>query len=93
MATIITLGGDFLESEIEIYCKRELETVCSAIAYYRKKRGFTQSKLAALTGVSRQHIGAIESLSMNRPFSMELFIKICYILDMPPFEFFTISGA
>ena len=81
-----------MESELEIYCKRELETLCLAIAYYRKKRGLTQSKLATLAGVSRQHIGAIESLSMQRPFSMELFIKICYILDIQPYEFFTLSG-
>lgn len=58
------------------------------IAYYRKKAGFTQQKLADKLRIKRPYLSRIESPGQNQTFSFKLFFSICRILDTPPRYFF-----
>ena len=57
-----------------------------AIAYYRKRRGLSQDRLAELVGISRQHMGAVEAPNMNRGISLELLFNIADVLDIPAYK-------
>lgn len=57
----------------------------NAIAYYRKRKGFTQDQLAELVGISRQHMGAIEAPHMNRGISLDLLFNLATILEIEPY--------
>ena len=46
------------------------------IAYYRKKKGLTQEKLAELVGVSRTHISNIEATKMDKSLSLDVLFDI-----------------
>ena len=56
-----------------------------AIAYYRKRRGLSQDRLAELVGISRQHMGAVEAPNMNRGISLELLFNIAAVLEIEPY--------
>lgn len=56
------------------------------IAYYRKHAGLTQEQLAERTGISRQHMGAIEAPNLCRPISLDLLFNIAAVLGIPPFK-------
>ena len=56
-----------------------------AIAYYRKRRGFTQEQLAERIGISRQHMAGIEAPNMLRPTSLEVIFNIAMVLDIEPY--------
>lgn len=56
-----------------------------AIAYYRKRRGLSQDRLAELVGISRQHMGAVEAPNMNRGISLELLFNIATVLEIEPY--------
>ena len=56
-----------------------------AIAYYRKRRGLSQDRLAELVGISRQHMGAVEAPNMNRGISLKLLFNIATVLDIEPY--------
>lgn len=56
-----------------------------AIAYYRKRKGYTQEQLAEKIGVSRQHMGAIEAPNMVRALSLELLFNIAAALEIEPY--------
>ena len=56
-----------------------------AIAYYRKRRGLSQERLAELVGISRQHMGAVEAPNMNRGISLELLFNIATVLEIEPY--------
>lgn len=58
------------------------------IAYYRKRAGITQQKLADSLGVGRSYLSRIESPNQYQHFSFELFFSICRILDVEPKYFF-----
>ena len=58
----------------------------SAIAYYRKQCGLSQSALAAKAGISRQHMGAVEAPHMNRGISLELLFTIAAVLEVEPYQ-------
>lgn len=58
------------------------------IAYYRKKKGFTQQELAEELHISRSYLSCIESPNQNQPFSLELFFSISRILKVEPKYFF-----
>lgn len=58
------------------------------IAYYRKKAGFTQQKLADMLHIKRTYLSRIESPGQNQQFSFSLFFTICRILNTPPHRFF-----
>ncbi len=54
------------------------------IAYYRKQRGYTQTELAKIIGISRSHLSAIEAPNVLRPFSIELLLNFADALRVPP---------
>jgi len=60
------------------------------IAYYRKKNGFTQEKLAELVNTSRTHISNIEALNVNRYPSLDLLFTIAKVLDVEVSKLFEI---
>lgn len=56
-----------------------------AIAYYRKRKGFTQEQLAEKIGISRQHMGAIEAPNMIRAVSLDVLFNIATVLEIEPY--------
>lgn len=51
------------------------------LKYYRKKRGYTQEKLAELISVSTETIKSIEN--KNKVPRLDNFIKLCNVLNIP----------
>lgn len=62
-----------------------MENLSLAIGYYRKKRGYSQERMAEILGISRQHLASIEAPGMNRGLSFELFFNIATVLDLEPY--------
>ena len=58
------------------------------IAYYRRRAGMTQQRLADELKITRPYLSRIKSINRNQHFSFELFFSICKILDVPPKYFF-----
>ncbi len=56
-----------------------------AIAYYRKRKGYTQEQVAERVGISRQHMGAIEAPNMIRAVSLDVLFNIAAVLDVEPY--------
>ena len=56
-----------------------------AIAYYRKRKGFTQEQVAEKIGISRQHMGAIEAPNMVRAISLDVLFNIAAVLEIEPY--------
>lgn len=56
-----------------------------AIAYYRKRKGYTQEELSEKIGVSRQHMGAIEAPNMVRAISLDVLFNIAAVLEIEPY--------
>lgn len=56
-----------------------------AIAYYRKRKGYTQEQLSEKIGVSRQHMGAIEAPNMVRAISLDVLFNIAAVLEIEPY--------
>ena len=56
-----------------------------AIAYYRKRKGFTQEQVAEKIGISRQHMGAIEAPNMVRAVSLDVLFNIAAVLEIEPY--------
>lgn len=56
-----------------------------AIAYYRKRKGYTQEQVAEKIGVSRQHMGAIEAPNMIRAISLDVLFNIASVLEIEPY--------
>lgn len=52
------------------------------IAYYRKKRGYTQAQLAERVGVSTNYLGLIERGNNGKSYSMETLLSIAEALDV-----------
>ena len=71
--------------------RHKMREVGFMIAYYRRKKGLSQAKLAEAAGISRQHLAAVEAANMLRPFSVEFLIKIADVLEISPAEFFEFS--
>ena len=61
------------------------ENLSFAIAYYRKKAGLTQDRLAEAVGTSRQHIASIEAPGIDRGLSLELLFNIATVLEVEPY--------
>lgn len=62
-----------------------------AISYYRKNRNYTQEELAERLGISRDHLGAIESPNTIRGVSLELLFGIAAELDIEPYRLLKFS--
>lgn len=58
------------------------------IAYYRRLRGLTQNELATKIGVTRSYLSHIESPNAPSHFSMDLFLRICTVLEVAPENMF-----
>ncbi len=56
------------------------------IAYYRKKRGFSQLKLAELVDISRTHMSRIETAECA--VSLDVVFNICDALQIAPSKLF-----
>ncbi len=53
------------------------------IAYYRKKRGYTQEVFAELVGKSVNFIGQVEGTGTVRGISLETLFKTADVLPIP----------
>lgn len=62
-----------------------MEYLSYAIGYYRRKKGYSQEKLAELLGISRQHLAAVEAPGMDRGISLELLFNIATVLEVEPY--------
>lgn len=56
------------------------------IAYYRKEKGLSQSKLAELVNISRTHMSRIETADCA--VSLDVVFDICDALDLKPSRLF-----
>lgn len=56
------------------------------IAYYRKQRGLSQSKLAELVNISRTHMSRIETAECA--VSLDVVFDICDVLNIRPEKLF-----
>ena len=56
------------------------------IAYYRKERGLSQSKLAELVNISRTHMSRIETADCA--VSLDVVFDICDALEISPQKLF-----
>ena len=65
--------------------RERMENLSYAIGYYRKKKGYSQEKMAELLGISRQHLASVEAPGMNRGLSLELLFNIASVLEMEPY--------
>lgn len=52
------------------------------IAYYRKKKGYTQAKLAEQIGMSAAYLGQIERGNRGNSFSLETLYQIADALEI-----------
>ncbi len=59
------------------------------IAYYRKKRGYTQAQLAERIGVSTNYLGLIERGNNGKSYSMETLLSIAEALDVAVADLFS----
>lgn len=71
-----------MENELDL--RARMENLSYAISYYRKRRGFSQERLAEMLGISRQHLAAIEAPNMDRGLSLELLFRIADALEIDP---------
>lgn len=52
------------------------------IAYYRKRRGYTQGQLAGKIGISTTYLGQIERGNNGKSYSLETLLSIAVGLDI-----------
>lgn len=56
------------------------------IAYYRKKRGYTQEVFAELIGKSPNFVGQVEGPGTVRGVSLETLFKMAEVLKIEPYK-------
>ena len=61
------------------------------VAYYRRQRRVTQTRLALLLGIDRSHLCCIETGRVGA--SLDVIFKICEVLDLSPAQLFDIGGC
>ena len=52
------------------------------IAYYRKKKGYTQAQLSEMLGISSNYLSLIERGNKGQSYSMETLFKIAEALNV-----------
>lgn len=52
------------------------------IAYYRKKKGYTQAQLSEMVGISSNYLSLIERGNKGQSYSMETLFKIAEALEV-----------
>lgn len=60
----------------------EIKSLGLNIAFYRKKKGYSQLKLAELVNISRTHMSRIETADCA--VSLDLLFEICDALEIEP---------
>lgn len=65
--------------------RERLEWLSYAVGYYRRKKGYSQEKLAEMLGISRQHLASVEAPGMDRGLSLELLFNIATVLEIEPY--------
>lgn len=58
------------------------------IAYYRKKKGYTQEELAELIDRNPAFISHIEAPGVKKALSLDTLFAIAKVLDVPAYKFF-----
>ena len=58
------------------------KSIVLKIAYYRKKKGYTQADLAQQIGMSVSYLGQIERGNRGKSFSLETLYQIADALDI-----------
>ena len=76
---IIVIGGIMKTDYPERYITLGLK-----IAYYRKKRGYTQENLAEKVGISLNFLAQVEGTGTIRGISLETLFKIADVLQVAP---------
>lgn len=61
-----------------------LKLISLNIAYYRKKKGLTQEKLAEVVGISRTYLSKIEAPNLPASLSLNTLFAIAEALDVEP---------
>lgn len=56
------------------------------IAFYRKKRGFTQESLCERADISRSHLSAIEAPNLVQGISIDTLFNIARALEIDPYK-------
>lgn len=64
----------------------EYRDLGSNIAFYRKKRGFSQMQLAEMIDISRTHMSRIETAECS--VSLDVIFAICKVLGVAPDKLF-----
>lgn len=59
-------------------------TLALKIAYYRKKRGYTQENLAEKVGISLNFLAQVEGTGTIRGISLETLFKMADVLQVAP---------
>ena len=54
------------------------------IAYYRRKAGYTQERLAEAIGCSLNFLAQVEGPSTTKGVSLEMLFRICGVLGIQP---------
>ena len=63
---------------------RRYITLGLKIAYYRKKRGYTQENLAEKVGISLNFLAQVEGTGTIRGISLETLFKMADVLQVAP---------
>lgn len=59
------------------------------IAYYRKKKGYTQAQLSEMVGISSNYLSLIERGNYGNSYSIETLFKIASALDVKVNDLFS----
>lgn len=68
----------------------DFKQIGKTIAYYRKFTGMTQEQLATRLGITKRHLGGVET---GTPFSFDLLFDLVEILGIPGDEIFRPANA
>ena len=74
--------GDFMNKEFS----EKYKNLGLNIAFYRKKKGYTQMQLSELLDIDRSHMSAIELANVGA--SLDVIFKICNVLNITEKELF-----
>ncbi len=72
---------------METRFREKYQTLGLKIAYYRKKRGYTQEVLAEKVGISINFLAQVEGQGTVRGVSLETLFKLAEVLEVPPSKF------
>lgn len=56
------------------------------IAYYRKRKGYTQLQLADMINISRTHMSNIEAPGIDVAPSLDVLLSIANVLEIPAYK-------